>query len=298
MERRAHLDGLLVDLGIAVVSYRSRELVLRCIASLEREVQDLSWCLAVWNNSPGDGTVEAIEALGSARIQVRDAPANLGFAAGCNAAVRALPLPCRTVLLLNPDTELRDGSLQELTAHLEAHAGVGIVGAQLFFEDGRPQPGIRRFPSPGNLLFSRRSPLSRLMPGNRRSRAYLYADRDPAQAGPVEVVAGAALAIRATLWQELGGMDERFFMYAEDSDLCYRAMQLGWQVHHVPAARVYHRWGASAAQHQWVTWVEHQRSIVQFMRKHGRVPGPLGRLMAGAVGCEAALLRLFRRRQR
>jgi len=285
-----------VDLGIAVVAYRSRSLVLRCVESVAAELGDLDWCLAVVNNSPGDATVPTLAALADDRVVARDAPCNLGFAAGCNLAVRTLPAPCRHILLLNPDTELRDSSVAELIGYLDRHAGVGIAGAQLLFPDGRLQPSVRRFPSFPRLLFARRSPLARLAPANRRTREYLYADRPPDSAGPVDVVAGAALAIRRALWDELRGMDESFFLYAEDSDLCYRAAQRGYATHLVPAARIWHAWGGASSQHRWAATVEHQRSVLRFLRKHRRVPPSIGVLLGLVVAAQGLVFRLPGRR--
>ena len=283
------------DLGIAVVAYRSRELVVRCVESVQRELRGASWCLAVVNNSPGDGTTRALEAECGEGIVAVDAPRNLGFAAGCNLAAEKLPKRCRYLLLLNPDTELKDASAAELVRYLDDHPEVGIAGAQLCFEDGRPQPSARRFPSLGNLIFSRRSPLSRLLPGNSGSRDYVYADRDIDLAGPVDAVAGAALAIRSSLWRELGGMDESFFMYGEDSDLCYRAREKGWEVHLVPAAKIHHRWGGATTKHRIAASVEHQRSIVRFLRKHGKVSRPTHLLLGGIVAIEGFFFKLPRR---
>jgi GT2 family glycosyltransferase len=262
----------LVELGIAIVSYRCRELTLRALHSLRQHLPARAWCAAVVNNSPDDGTTEAIRQLECAHIAATDAAANNGFAAGCNAAVKLLPNPARVILLLNPDTSLPDASLLTLPRYLSGHPRVGIVGAQLYNPDGTLQPCLRRFPSPRNLLLSRRSPLAKLWPGNPWTRAYLYADRDVEEPGPVDVVAGAALAIRRPLWEELGGMDEAFFLYAEDSDLCKRAWDRGWEVHHVPAARVVHAWGGSSTAHRFAAWVEHQRSLLYFMEKHGQLP--------------------------
>ena len=289
------MDRLLVDevdLGIVVVAYRSRELALRCVESVRRELGERSWCLALVNNSPGDGTTQAIEALREERIVAGDAPRNLGFAAGCNRAAKMLPESCRYLLLLNPDTELRDASAAELIRYLDDHREVGIAGAQLCFEDGRLQPSARRFPSLANLFFSRRSPLSRLLPGNPGSRDYVYADRNIDLAGPVDAVAGAALAIRAGLWDKLRGMDESFFMYGEDSDLCYRAAESGWEVHLVPAARIHHLWGGATSSHRIAASVEHQRSLVRFLRKHGKVSRPIGWVMGGIVSIERVFFRL------
>ncbi len=288
------MDRLLVELGIAIVTYRCRELTLRALRSLEAHLPAETWCAAVINHSPEDGATEAILKLNSPRIAAADAAANRGFAAGCNAAVRLLPAPVKFILLLNPDTSLTDASLLELPRYLNEHPRVGIAGAQLYNPDGTLQPCLRRFPSPRNVLISRRSPLVRLWPGNPWTRAYLYADRPPEEAGPVDVVAGAALAIRRPLWEELGGMDEGFFLYAEDSDLCKRSWNLGWAVHHVPAAHVVHAWGGSSTAHRFATWIEHQRSLLYFMEKHGQLPRFLTRTLRAVVTLPARWAGLLR----
>ncbi len=206
-EAPREISGL--DLGIAIVSFHSRALVLRCLASLDRWLGDIRWQAVVINNSPADGTTEAIRAT-HPHVLAEDSPGNVGFARASNRAMALLSPRPRHLLLLNPDTELRDPSLIELVGYLDRNPSVGIAGADLRFEDGRPQPAVRRFPSLTNILFSRRSPISRIFPNNPRSRAYIYADRNPEEPGSVDAVCGAALAIRQELYDRLGGLDEKY----------------------------------------------------------------------------------------
>ena len=218
-----------------IVSYRSP----RRAAEACRSAAAAGAAVALVNNSAGDGTADAVREACLAAV-VREPADNLGFAAGSNLAAKGAET--EFLLFLNPDATLSPGSLEILIAHLDAHPTTGIAGPALRFPDGAHQPSVRKDPSAAAILHQYTAwgytPLF--------SKAY-GAYRSPEHAaGPVEVLMGSALLMRRSLFAELGGFDERYFMYYEEADLCRRVRERGAEVVYVPAATAVHEGGVSA----------------------------------------------------
>ncbi|MGQ9491970.1 MAG: glycosyltransferase family 2 protein, partial [Anaerolineae bacterium] len=170
----------------------------------------------------------------------------------------------RYVLLLNPDTEVHPGALETLVAFMDAHPAAGACGARLLNADGSLQPGCNPMLTPGRefwrLLF-----LDRLWP-----RATYRMDRwDAVTPRPVEVVKGACLLLRREALDRVGPLDDSYFMYTEEVDLCYRLAAAGWTLWYVPAAVVTHYGEGSSKQVREEMYVQLYRSKVQFFRKVG-----------------------------
>ncbi len=232
------------DVGVIIVSYHSARQIGACLESVYARTRHVTLDVVVLDNAPGDGTAEVIR---------RDFPAvrlitpgrNLGFAAGVNRAARETRAP--HLLLLNPDTVLLDGAIDTIDAFARQHPRHGIYGGRTLRPDGTLEPSsCWGLPSLWSLaMFA--SGLSTLAPRNR----WL----DPESLGrwprdtvrPVGVVTGCFLLIQRSLWEQLGGFDERYFMYGEDADLAMRAAALGYQPVICPDARLVHEVGQSSA---------------------------------------------------
>jgi N-acetylglucosaminyl-diphospho-decaprenol L-rhamnosyltransferase len=197
-----------------------------------------------------------------ARLLVNERP--LGFAANANRGIAETG--ARFVIVANPDTEAKPDAVSALREFTEAHPRCGIAGPRLLNPDGTRQASRRRFPTVSGTLV-RRTPL-RWVLGGTQKRHY-GADERPSEPVEAEWMLGAFLFLRREMLEELGGFDERFRLYGEDIDLCYRAAKSGWQRWYVPQAEVVHA-------HQAVTdrrfltrrtlW--HWRGIARFVRKH------------------------------
>ncbi len=150
---------------------------------------------------------------------------------------------------------------------LEAHPEVGAVGPKLLNRDGTLQFSCRRFPRPLAAVF-RNTPLGKLFPKNRYTREYLMTDCDHTRESPADWISGAAMCLRREAWEQVGGFDEGFFMYAEDMDWCWRARRLGWEIYYLPEAEIVHCIGRSSDQIPLrMVWQFH-RSMARFYRKH------------------------------
>jgi len=243
---------------IAIVNYRTTELAVRAIRAAHQASPTAR--LVVVDNASDPASAELLRQQELAEVLALEE--NRGYGAALNAGTSGASAPF--LLLLNADVAINAAALQRFSDHFQRLEGLGIVAPRLLSDDGTPQPSCRRFPTHTSLLWSRQSPLSHFS-AYARGR---YVLPEPSAFTLTDVVAGACMAIRREIWQELGGMDERFFLFAEDTDLCYRAKQAGWLVGYDPAARVDHVWGASTRQEPRRIRRLHAESLEWYFRKH------------------------------
>ena len=285
-----------IDLSIAVVAYRVRDELDRCLDSLEVALGGLSAEITVVDNSPDMLTWRYLGTRSGIR-RLRGS-ASLGFGAGCNLALEGAR--GRHFLILNPDTLLPPDGLRLLVAELDGEPEIGIVGPKLIRMDGELDPAARRgFPTPWS-AFARFARLGRLFPGRKFSGGYNLGHQNPDERAEVDAVSGAFMLIRGELFRNLGGFDRRFWMYGEDLDLAYRAKEAGWKVIYQPAVTVLHAKRSSSVQRPLRTRAEFYRATALFYRKHeaaGRPAALNALVMAGifGLGSGAVLYELLRR---
>jgi hypothetical protein len=231
------------------VNYRTADLAVRCLASLSAERQggaDLS--AVVVDNASGDGSAERLRAAVSQHawapwVQIVESPANGGFGAGNNLALRGgLADPSYGYfLLVNPDAALEPGTLGRLLEHLESHPRTGMVGPWTEVGPGEPRCTAFRFPGVLNSLDEglHFGPLTRLL-----ARWQLAPDPKP-MAHRTDWLSGGCVLIRRELLEQVGLFDEGFFLYFEEVDLSWRAAAAGWESWFLPSARILHEAGAS-----------------------------------------------------
>jgi len=252
-------------LAVAVISYNTRELLRACLAAARA---DGAAELVVVDNGSSDGSAAMVRERFPDATLVDDV-GNVGYGAAANVAVARCA--AEHVLVLNADTAVHAGALETLRRYLDAHPRVGMAGPLLLNPDGSPQPSA--FPFPGTLGWLVENdpvaPLAGLLPPLRR-RLLRFAP--PAAPAAVPWVLGAALAIRRTAFDAVGGFDPAFFMYFEEVDLARRLATAGWETHLVPTARVTHVGGASTSQVRVGMLVQHFRSTNRFYRRHYRGP--------------------------
>ena len=240
-----------ITLLVVIVNYRSAALAIDCLRSLEPEIQARGEAhVAIIENQSGADQYATLRAAIDDHgwhgwVTLIQAERNGGFAAGNNVAIdwaMTWPSPPDLVWLLNPDTYLRPGALGALETFLVDHTEVGLVGSRLESPDGSPQNSAFRFPTIlGELVEGAQfGLLSRLM----RSRVVVLPLVH--EAAPVDWVAGASLMIRRRVLDQVGALDDGFFMYYEEVDFCRRARDAGWTCWYLPASRVVHLVGQSS----------------------------------------------------
>ncbi len=250
-----------MDLSIVVVSWNTRELLRRCLASVDLENPELATEVLVVDNGSVDGSPEMVERDFPAVRLIRN-PDNRGFAAANNQAIAASA--GRYVLLLNSDAVLLPNTAAILARYLDESPTVGMVGGQLLNLDGSFQASFNDFPSLRQELL--------LMTGLSRwflSPTYPSYPVEKSRARRlVDWVGGACLMVRRATVDAIGGLDESYFMYSEEVDWCVRARRAGWSVAYVPEAKTYHGSGASAQRVPERRRAQIYRSKWLYFRKH------------------------------
>jgi GT2 family glycosyltransferase len=196
----------------------------------------------VVDNASSDGTVEAVREL-FPNVRLVPRSSNGGYAVAVNQGARLVPTD--DVLVLNPDVVVRPESATVLEEYLAANSRVGIVVPTLLNPDGSIQASVRTFPNPLTML-ARRSPFGRTGPGREILARHIGDQLDRTRSRPIDWALGAAMLVRRDVFDRVGGMDERLFLYGEDVDWCYRAWQGGWEVHLEPAAVMDHAYERSS----------------------------------------------------
>jgi len=254
-----------MDLSIVIVNWNVRELLQRGLLSVDKALpDDLAAEVVVVDNASTDGSAEMVRCeFPAVRLVASDE--NLGYARGNNRG--AAETSGRYLLVLNPDTEIVDDALVTLVRYLDAHPPVGAVGPQLRYADGTLQSSRRRFPTPAT-AFCESTLLHQWFPNNPVARRYHLADQPVDMPQAVDWLVGAALMIRRAAWQQVGPLDESFFMYFEELDWCRRGRTAGWEIHYVPAAQIVHYEGKSSEQVVAARTIRFQRSKVRYFRKY------------------------------
>jgi GT2 family glycosyltransferase len=250
-------------LSVLIVSWNTRELTLAALRSF-LPASGVELEVIVVDNASADGSADAIAAeLPAVRLIRNDR--NVGFAGGVNIGLKAARHPL--VLLLNPDTRVLGDALARLVDYADAHPEAGILGPRVLNEDGSLQASRFRFPSLLNQVLSA-TYLYQLFPRSAFFNRERLGGRETDAAEPVEAVSGCCFLIRRALLDEVGVLDENFFMYAEEVDLCYRAWQAGYEVHYAPVGEIVHLGGGASRLASQRNFLEYRRSMLRFFRKH------------------------------
>jgi len=251
-------------LSTVVVSYRSQQHVLACLAALEA-AKGVRAEVVVVDNDSRDGVAEAL-AERFPSVQVIANQENVGYARAVNQGIHATR--GEFVLVMNPDCEVEPDAPQVLVGYLREHPKTAIVGPKILNADGSLEYSARAFPDHLTFLFNRYSLLTRLFPKNRFSRRYLLTDWDHASVREVDWLSGACLLVRRAAIDQVGAMDEAFFMFNEDVDWCRRMRLAGWAVTYVPDAVVVHHVGASRSKVEPKVIYERHRGMIHYFHKH------------------------------
>lgn len=279
-----------------IVNYRSYAELTRCLESLASERVRVSETIVVDHQSDAAAASRIAGRFPWARVL--PVPGNPGFAAGVNWAARHSQAPY--LLLINPDCVVTSGAGAHLIDFLEHNPDIGVAGPRILNSDGTVQGSARRFPGLTTAFAGRSSWLTRVAPGNPLSRWNLPCLDEHAAPRDVDWVSGACMLIRRRAFEAAGGMDERFFLYWEDADLCRRLHAAGWRVVYYPAATVIHAGGRSSIHARRESLVAFHQSAFALFEKYARGPARL-LLPAVYVGLRVrlqALLTIHRRQLR
>lgn len=266
------------DLAVVILNYNTRDDLRNCLASLRLAQGGLSFEMVVVDNCSTDGSAAMVRAEHPWVQHLIEAERNGGYAYGNNLGFRALglgaeaPLPDlpRYTLLLNPDTIVPPTAPALMVAFMDAHPDIGVAGPKLVRADGSLDRACRRsFPSVA-VSFYYLVGLARMFPHSPRLARYNLTYLDENQEAEVDAVVGACMLMRTAALEQVGGLDEAFFMYGEDLDLCYRIKERGWRVVYHPAVTVLHLKGQASRKASRRAIVAFYQSMRIFHNKHYR----------------------------
>ena len=252
-----------VDLSIAIVSYNTKELLLDCIRSVFAHTTGITCEVIVVDNHSQDGTVAALRETFPA-VTVIANPDNRGFAKAVNQA--AAVSRGRYVLLLNSDTIIRDQALTTMVGYMDRHSDVGAVSCKQYTGEGRLCRTCFPFPSVRGHLFH--AALFQLVAPRMQAAAAAAQSIDCTLSQDVDWANGACLLVHAALLRQLGGLDEGYFMYFEDIDLCHRIHRAGYRVRHLAEAEIVHLVGRSSGRAMDRLNLEWEFSRIRYIEKH------------------------------
>jgi hypothetical protein len=271
----------MLDLGIVIVNWNTCALLERCIETVFASAGAFSYQVVLVDNASTDGSADMVRAKFPS-VQVIALTENVGYPRGNNVGLRALGYQGagqvaadapRYALLLNPDTEVPPTALFDMVQYMDAHPKIGIAGPKLVLPNGELDKACRRgFPTP-QVSFYHYSGLAKIFPKSPRFARYNMTFADPDTELEVDSVVGAYMQVRREAIQQVGLLDETFFMYGEDLDWAFRIKQQGWQVWYHPQVTVQHVKRAASSQNPKAEF-EFWRAMLIFYRKHFRATTP------------------------
>lgn len=264
------------EVSIVIVSWNSWEYLPACLGSIFKQINPKLEVILVDNDSE-DGTPKEVSRL-FPQVRLISNPRNLGYARACNQGLRMAN--AEFVLLLNPDAILHPDSLSKLMEYIKKNRSVGAVGPQLVSAEGRIQPSCRRFPNYLTLVWEFTG-LSKLFPQSKIFGSWRMGDFDFQREREVDQPMASALLVRRSVVETVGWLDERFGMFFNDVDFCFRIKQAGFKIVYFPEAKVTHHLGASTQKRKVAMISQTHLGFFKYLQKYH------------SCGLESSLLLLF-----
>ncbi len=254
----------MIDVSIIIVNWNTKHFIQECLTSIYEQAGHVNYEIVVVDNASTDGSAAMLKTKFT-KVALIENDENRGFAAANNQGMAIAT--GRYVLLLNSDTLVLDQAIAKTVSFADNNPKAAIVGCRVLNPDRTLQPTCFMFPSVLNMLLSS-SYLYKLLPNSKffgRERMTWWGRNDVRE---VDVVTGCFMLVRRAAIEQVGMMDERFFMYGEETDWCYRFKKAGWKILFTPHAKIVHIGGQSSARNSTCTPVQLRLSILKFIRKH------------------------------
>lgn len=251
-----------MDLSIVIVNYQTFELTRNTINSIFQYDYPFSLEVIVVDNASGDDSLSRLQEYFKDKVKFIASKKNNGFAAGNNQALEVAK--GRYVLLLNSDTIVWENTLENIYGYMEGHTDVGATGCRVLLENGDLDKACKRtFPNVKNSFF-------RLfhIPTKSQDNNYNLDNLPDDEIYEIDCLTGAFMFIRKDVLDEIGFLDETFFMYGEDIDLCYRIKQAGWKIIYYGKSKITHLKGASSKKQKSKLIYEFYRAMYIYYKKH------------------------------
>lgn len=255
-------------ISIIIVTYNSQEYIERCIESIYSNTDMSDTEIIVVDNASTDRTVNILYNK-YRNIRLIRNKRNTGYASANNKGIRRSH--GEYIMLLNPDTYFVNDAPHIMKDFLKNNPEAGCAGSRLEYFNGKLQLSCRKFPTFINVFFGRKSIFRHIFPGNPISRKYMMQDLDYNKNHRVDWVMGASMMLKREVTDKCGLFDEDYFLFAEDTDLCYRMHKKDYKIYYVPRAIVRHYHGGSVVKKVSVSHIHHNISMYKFFRKHSLI---------------------------
>lgn len=260
-----------VDLSIIIVNFKTYKLTKQTIKSVIEKKHSFNYQIILVDNASNDRSIEKIELdftkeINSRMIKIVRNKENLGFSKANNIGIHTSNGDY--ILTLNSDTVILDDCLDKCFNYIKQDKNMGALGCKVLLPNGRlDKPCKRGFPTPEASLFYM-SKLDKLFPRNKKFGQYNLTYLDEDDINEVDSLVGAFMIIPRKIIDEVGMLDEDFFMYGEDIDWCYRIKEAGYKITYYPEAKIIHYKGSSAKKKRFKTIYEFHRAMYLFYNKH------------------------------
>ena len=251
-----------MDLSIVIVNYQTFELTKNTINSILKYDHPFSYEILVVDNASSDDSLAKLQDYFKDDVKFIASAENNGFAAGNNQALKVAN--GKYILLLNSDTIVWENTLESIHDYMEGHADVGACGCRVLLENGELDKACKRsFPNVKNSFFKLFH-----IPTNSKDNDYNLVNLPDGEVYEIDCLTGAFMFMRAEALNEVGLLDETFFMYGEDIDLCYRIKQAGWKIVYYGKSKITHLKGASSKKQKSKLIYEFYRAMYIYYKKH------------------------------
>jgi GT2 family glycosyltransferase len=277
-----------LDLSILILNYNTRELTLTCLQSVFSSSTSYTYEIILIDNASSDATILAVKEHFPQVTCIANTE-NVGFSKANNQGMKIAK--GRYVLLLNSDTIVKPDTLDTMLRFMDENPSVGASGCKIVLPDGSLDKACKRgFPTP-SASFYYAFGFSKLFPNIPRFNQYQLGYLDPDQEYPIDSLVGAFMLVRREAIDQVGMLDEEFFMYGEDIDWCYRIKQAGWVNYYYPRTQIVHYKGASSRKKPYKIIYEFHRAMILFHKKHfqRQYPWPINAMVYAGVGLKFAL---------
>jgi len=255
-----------MSLIIGIVNYNTKKSLKKCIDSILRNPPRCDYRIVVVDNNSKDGSKNFLKKVQKENIKTIFNNKNRGFGTACNQIVKSQK--SSYVLFLNPDVEITKNSIDKLIDFLKKNGKTGVATGKLLFSDGSLQLSCRKFPTILRTLFGRESTLRKIFPNNNVSREFLMTDFDYNKIQFPDHVRGAVMLFKTKVFKRIGGFDEKFFLFFEDTDICLRLKRMGYQIVYLPEAIFYHSLGESTKKEKIKTKIIINISMFNYIKKN------------------------------
>jgi len=253
------------DISVVIVNYNVKEFLANCLQSVRKATSSLQTEIFVVDNASSDGSIPFLKHRFKDVTFIENRE-NLGFGKANNQAIQKAN--GKYTLLLNPDTLLQEDTLHTLFNYMDKHEACGACGCKILNPDGTFAPESRRSIPTVSAAVYKAIGLTAMFPESKHFGSYYQGWKDEDEGGEVPVLSGSFMFFRTECLKQVGGFDERFFMYGEDIDLCYRVSNAGWQIHYVPDTAIIHYKGESTKKNELAYNRVFNNAIYTFFDKH------------------------------